>query len=154
MANHSGWYFKVSCQPPRYFWFLWAWDFIHTLEVKNLLMESDIRGTWGIFNWQKYFNQLKHLTNKLFTTSSIHIFKVFCHFLGYFRIKIKQQLFPVTHIRAVNTWSSQILFSQLFLRNAWRNEKTQCNLFHEYLVGTKLSSFTNFFFFFLKYIFW
>ena len=54
-------------------------------------------------------------------------------FLGYLRIKLKQQLFDITHIRALNTWSNQTPFSQLYLRNACRNENTQCNFMNIWL---------------------
>ena len=83
----------------------------------------------------------------------IQVFKGLCYFLGHLRIKLKWQLFPITHIRVLNTQSSQIPFSKLLLRNAFRNKNTQCNIFHEYLLGIKLRSFTISCSFFLNYFF-
>ena len=63
-------------------------------------------------------------------------------------MKLKRQLFPITHFSVLNTRYGQIPFSNLYLSNACKNKNTQGNIFHEYLVGIKLGSFTIFFLFF------
>ena len=76
--------------------------------------------------------------------------RTFRQILGPLRKKLKWWLFPITHIGVLKTWSSQISFSKLLFRNASRNKSTQCNIFHEHLVGIKLYIFLNFF---LNYFF-